>query len=87
MDDDPMRSSERVGEILDELLDSMVRQECRSCECLQGLLVRMEIDAGEEKTPQVKELEVPRSMLHSCLGCDPCPPAALLARYLNRKQS
>ena len=75
----------RVAALLDQLTSSVTRQECWSCECLQGFLAQMELDA----TPAAKLLAARRKVtckeIHACRGCEPCPPAQIFAAYLLRK--
>lgn len=55
----------------------MIRDECRDCECLQGVLVQIEIDAADNVSDITGPLKVSPAQMHSCLGCDPCPPAEI----------
>ncbi len=66
--------------IVEKLRNSMIRDECRGCECLQGVLVQIEIHASQDVTDITGPLKVPLGQMHSCLGCDPCPPAEIFGR-------
>lgn len=68
-------SRQEVRDLIEKLESSMIRDECRDCECLQGLLVQIEIDAPEDVTVITGPLKVLPAQMHSCLVCDPCPPA------------
>ncbi len=60
---------------------------CRSCDCLQGALVQMELDGGERVGALVAEHKVPSEQMHSCLGCDPCPPGEAWTDYVRIQRS
>ena len=78
----------QVETFLNRLRKSITRKECETCDCLQGLLTQFELDCPEA-AEAVESLKVPCEEMHGCLGCDPCPPAALFSEYLrwqNRKE-
>jgi hypothetical protein len=75
-------SADDVKILLQELRASVPRAECWSCDCLQGLVVQLELDAGDDVAHLTHPLRVPRSQMHGCLGCAPCPPASAFAKYL-----
>ena len=75
-------SADDVKILLQELRASVPRAECWSCDCLQGLVVQLELDAGDDAAHLIHPLRVPRSQMHGCLGCAPCPPASAFAEYL-----
>ena len=62
---------------------------CRTCECFLGYLARLTIDSSLSETgpdgQTVRSLlagyKPDRKEIHSCLGCDPCPPADHYAAY------
>jgi len=64
-----------------KLKASVVRKECWSRDCLQGLLTQLEPDCPRA-TELVDPLKVPSRQMHGCLDCDPCPPGAGFADYL-----
>lgn len=68
---------QEVKDLLEKLESSMIRDECSSCECLQGVLAQIEIDAAEDITDLTDTLKVSPAQMHSCLGCEPCPPAEI----------
>lgn len=55
---------------------------CRTCDCFQGYLVQLELDACEDVADITGPLRVPREEMHGCLGCDPCPPGSHYSDYL-----
>ena len=63
--------------LVENLRASMCRDECRDCECLQGVLVQIEIETAGDVSSITGPLKVPPAQMHSCLGCDPCPPAEI----------
>ena len=63
------------------------RNECRTCDCFQGLLTQLEIDAEEDVTDLTAILKVPTHKMHGCLGCDPCPPGEVFADYLRKRNA
>ena len=69
-------------ELLAKLRRAFRHEPCRTCDCTQGMLVQLELDAAEDIGDLTAELKVPREQMHSCLGCDPCPGGALYADYL-----
>jgi hypothetical protein len=69
------------------LVRSLPRDECRSCECFLGLLTQLAIDGRENAGRLVAQYGCKTESVHSCLGCDPCPPADVLAEYLQSRQS
>ena len=75
-------TAEEVKAILTRLKESIIKEECWSCDCLQGLITQLELDAAEDVTHITAPLVVPREKMHACLGCDPCPPGALFADYI-----
>jgi len=75
----------QVEACVDRLRESIAREECWTCDCLQGLLTQLELD-GPEAAEAVEPLKVRRERMHECLGCDPCPPGALFAEFLRRRK-
>jgi hypothetical protein len=71
-----------VKMLLQGLQASVPRAECWSCDCLQGLVVQLELDARDDVAYLTHPLRVPRSQMHGCRGCVPCPPASAFAKYL-----
>jgi len=70
-------SIDKAKDLVERLRSSMCRDECRDCECLQGVLVQIEIVAGEDVSEITGPLKVSAEQMHSCLGCNPCPPAEI----------
>lgn len=76
-----------VKDCLDRLKELVSKDDCWSCDCLQGFLVRLELDSVEDVTSLTSPLKVPTERMHGCLGCDPCPPGEAFAEYLRRQNA
>jgi hypothetical protein len=77
---------EDVKGFIERLCEQLPREECRSCDCLQGFLVQLEMDAAEDVTDLTSALKVDASEMHGCLGCNPCPPAESFSEYLRKQK-
>jgi len=75
-------TADEVKTFVDRLKELVDKDECRTCHCLQGLLTQLELDAAEDVMQLTEPLKVPSCDMQGCLGCDPCPPAALFAEYI-----
>ena len=60
----------------------IVRPECRTCDCFQGLLTQIELDCTEDISDITNPLKVPKEKMHGCLGCNPCPAGELFCEYI-----
>lgn len=80
-------SRSQVQEIIKELENSIIRPECLTCDCFQGLLTQMELDCPEDVCDLISRLKTSTEKMHGCLGCDPCPPGALFSQYLKSKNN
>ena len=77
-------SREEVSAVIRRLRESVAHEPCWTCDCLQGLLMQLELDASEDVTDLTADLKVPRDRMHGCLGCDPCPPGEVYADVLRK---
>jgi hypothetical protein len=75
-----------VRALVDDALMDLPRKECRTCDCFLGFLTQLELDAEDDVRDITSPLRVPKSEMHGCLGCNPCPPGAAFARYLEGMQ-
>ncbi len=75
-------TAKEVKALLVRLKESVEKEECWSCDCLQGLITQIELDATEDVTHLTAPFVVDKENMHPCLGCDPCPPGALFADYI-----
>ncbi len=73
-----------VQALLARLREAQARPECRSCDCLQGFLAQLEMDADPAAAALIAPLKVASREMHGCLGCEPCPPGAAYADYLQQ---
>lgn len=84
----PKLGRNEVQALLQAAVDSFPHGECNTCECFLGYLAQLRIDS--DPAPAGKDLFTPykvdRASIHRCLGCDPCPPGALYAEYMQKKQ-
>jgi hypothetical protein len=70
-----------VRSILNRLTSALPHDACQTCECFQGFLVQLLIDADQDAARLVDPHRVERGAMHACLGCDPCPPGDQYADY------
>jgi hypothetical protein len=64
--------------------ESFRHQECATCECYLGFITQLEIDADQEAQEYIRDIQPPKELVHSCLGCDPCPPGILYEDHLKK---
>lgn len=81
----PKLTQEEIADLLNKAEKSFRHEECATCECYLGYLAQLEIDASREGWQFIQENIPPKKEVHSCLGCDPCPPSILYAEYLRKK--
>jgi hypothetical protein len=75
-------SADDVRIVSQGLRASVPKGDWGSSDCLQGLVMQLELDARDDVAHLTHPVRVPRSQMHGCLGCVPCPPASAFARYL-----
>jgi len=75
-----------VQTLLAEAADAFPHGACLTCECFLGYVTRLRVDADDTSRDQIGAYEVERKNIHSCLGCDPCPPGDLYAEYIRKSQ-
>jgi hypothetical protein len=76
---------DEVRALLEQARQSFPHDDCLTCECFLGCLAQLGIDAGEDVYSLFDEMGIDYQHEHSCMGCDPCPPADLYADYLRRQ--
>ena len=74
-----------VKEIIREAEESFRHEDCKTCECYLGYIAQLKIDSDQEAKEFIEGYMPERKQIHSCLGCDPCPPGVLYTTYLRRK--
>lgn len=77
----------QVKAILEEHEKTVAREDCLTCDCYQGLLTQLELDADEDVKDLTEPRKVPREEMHGCLGCKPCDPGAFYAEYLRKRSA
>lgn len=77
----PELTIDDVRRLTAEAAAAVRHEPCRTCDCFIGYLVQLELDAVDDVAAITAPLHGPRSEMHACLGCDPCPPGALFTRY------
>lgn len=74
-----------IQKLLEQLKDIVTKEDCWSCECLQGFLTQLEVDTAEDISDIIDSLKINAGLVHECLGCNPCPPAEVYTKYLTIK--
>ncbi len=77
-----------VEQIWRTLQPSVEKEQCAGCECLQGTLVELRLalddlppDARSDALAEAIGAAMSKADRHACLGCEPCPPSAMLADF------
>lgn len=74
-------SAHEVERRVEQIHETMDKDECRTCASLQGYITQLELDAGEDVSDLIQPLKVPREEMHESLGCNPCLGGQLFTRY------
>ena len=82
----PKLTRQEVQTFMEEAADSFPHDACLTCECFLGYVTRLRVDSDESSRDLIDEHQVERKNMHSCLGCDPCPPGDLYAEYVRKRQ-
>ena len=72
----------QVRDLLSSAVESFPLEQCDTCECFSGYVAQLEMDSDGPTRQYVRRFQKDHEEIHSCLGCDPCPPADHFARYL-----
>ena len=80
-------SVQQITTLINQTMNAFPHSECQTCECFLGYVAQLEIDADPIGKAFLEELKPNRSAIHSCLGCDPCPPGDQFATYLRGYKS
>jgi hypothetical protein len=75
-----------TASLLARLDHPAVRDECRTCECLQGFIAQLRLDAVAEAGPLLDAYRVDATQVHASLDCERCVPAEVFAEYLVHKR-
>ena len=81
-------SVSKVKILLDDAIETFPHDECKTCECFLGYVTQLTMESDESSRQLLDKFKPNREDIHSCLGCDPCPPGDHYAQYLrdNRKE-
>jgi hypothetical protein len=75
------KSRQEIADYVEQLKALACREACWSCDCFQGLLTQLSLDAEEPVDDLLEPLLCSREEMHGCMGCDPCPPGSCHAVY------
>jgi len=81
----PKLNHQQLEMLLEQAKEAFPHEACLTCECFLGYVAQLGIDADEDVAALLAEIGIKRERTHSCLGCDPCPPADLFADYLRQQ--
>ena len=84
--DNKRLTKEEVRVLLTRLGEDVGRPECWSCECLQGFIAQLELDAEDDARALLAPYRRTPVDVQRCQGCEPCAPAELFAEYLIRRR-
>lgn len=75
-------SLSQVKALINDVVDAFPHEACSTCECFLGYVTQLKMAADPSGQDYLESFRPSRVKIHSCLGCDPCPPADHLAEYL-----
>jgi hypothetical protein len=84
--DNKRLTNEEVRVLLTRLGENVGRPECWSCECLQGFIAQLELDAEDDAKPLLAPYKKTPRDIQNCQGCEPCAAAEIFAEYLMRRR-
>jgi hypothetical protein len=79
-------SNLQAQSLIENVITTLPQEECISCECFLGYITQLEMDADESARGLIQQYRFERRNVHSCLGCDPCPPGDQYGKYLRDAQ-
>jgi hypothetical protein len=77
----------KAKNLLDNAVAGFPHDDCYTCECFLGYLTRLELDSEPAFKKTAAEFKPSRELMHSCMGCDPCPPGDHYAVYVQQKNN
>jgi hypothetical protein len=83
----PKLGRNELQELLKEAEDSFLHDMCNTCECFLGYFAQLRIASDPADKDVFLPFKVDRKDMHHCLGCDPCPPGDLYAKYMKKQNS
>jgi hypothetical protein len=78
-------SRTEIDKIISDTVETFPHDACSTCECFLGLIVQLELDSDSNDKSLLSSYKPKPGEVHSCLGCDPCPPGDGYAAYLRSK--
>ena len=72
--------------LINKTIEDFPHDECKTCECFLGYVTQLGIDSDESSIPLLDGYKPRREKIHSCLGCDPCPPGDRYGQYLRENR-
>jgi hypothetical protein len=72
----------QVKALIIKTIDAFPHQECATCECFLGYVTQLEMTSDQSSQQFLARYKPDHNAIHSCLGCDPCPPGDHYAEYL-----
>jgi len=79
---DQFISIKQITTLMNHAVGTFPHGQCETCECFLGHVTQLEIDTEKLGKAFLKTYKPNRSAIHSCLGCDPCPPGDQFAAYI-----
>ena len=79
-------SNSQVMALVKNAVDSFPHEECETCECFLGYIAQLELDSDGMSRDSLKQYRPDREAVHTCLGCDPCPPGDHFAEYIRENR-
>ncbi len=75
-------SRSQVSTLVENAIAGFPHEACTTCECYLGYLAQLESASGQDGRLFLEGHKPDRNEVHTCLGCDPCPPGDHYAAYL-----
>lgn len=78
-------SSTEIEKILSDTEESFPHAACNTCECFLGFVTQLNLDSNSSCESLLIPYKPKPGEIHSCMGCDPCPPGDRFAAYMSCK--
>lgn len=79
-------SVSQIRTLIENAIESFPHDECATCECFLGYVTQLETETDQLGLKFLESHKPMRNEMHSCLGCDPCPPGDHYAQYLRKNR-
>ena len=80
-------SVSQVKSLIENAIEAFPHEECATCECFLGYVSQLGTETDDLGRKFLKDHKPERHQMHSCLGCDPCPPGDHYAQYLRENRA